>query len=444
MTTRRFFFGEGGREAAEGGPPVLYATSDGLLQPLGYSQVVRVVKLLAARGIRYEILSSERPSDLADAERVASLEAELAGAGVRWHHTVWRTGTRADAAANLRRLAQAALRRCLESPVRLVHARAYHASAVAWPLRRALGVPYLFDARSYWIDERCDEGRWFRNPVVLNVAKRLERRLYLDASAIVTLTRIQQDDLHTGRLGFAYDGPIETIPTCADYNAFGPRLESPPGPWDRIKANAAGGRVFAVIGSINASYRTQETLELARRALALDPSSLLLVLTAQKAEFRRRLAAVGIEDSRCSVHSARHIDMPHWLRQVDWALSLLRTSDAKRASMPTKLAEWFAAGVRPAHHGCNEEVSGWVRKAGSGYVLDDLSPSALDACAHHLATARRPTTELEEARERTRPHFDLSAGVERYREILGRLQAASPTSGQPFAPPSILRYRRAS
>ena len=36
---------------------ILYVTADGLLEPLGFSQVVRVVEGLVRRGLRYDILS---------------------------------------------------------------------------------------------------------------------------------------------------------------------------------------------------------------------------------------------------------------------------------------------------------------------------------------------------------------------------------------------------
>ena len=49
--------------------------------------------------------------------------------------------------------------------------------------------------------------------------------------------------------------------------------------------------------------------------------------------------------------------------------------------MPTKLAEFLATGVRPVQFGCNEEVSAWVRRTGSGLVLDEVSAAGLGRAA---------------------------------------------------------------
>ncbi|MBI5482380.1 MAG: hypothetical protein HY906_26225 [Deltaproteobacteria bacterium] len=107
------------------------------------------------------------------------------------------------------------------------------------------------------------------------------------------------------------------------------------------------------------------------------------------------------------------------LSLIDWGLLLLNpTSPAKRASVPTKLAEFFAAGVRPAQFGWNPEISDWVRRAGSsGLVLRSVDPAGLDEAAAAIATTPRDEATLKRARDVTAPHFSLEAGVERYDRI---------------------------
>ena len=53
--------------------------------------------------------------------------------------------------------------------------------------------------------------------------------------------------------------------------------------------------------------------------------------------------------------------------------------------MPTKLAEFFATGIAPIGHGANSEVTDWVRRAGSGLALDDLSIDSLERAAEFVA-----------------------------------------------------------
>jgi hypothetical protein len=52
---------------------VLYVTYDGLLDPLGSSQVVPYVLGLAARGVEIDVLSFEKPEALADRDHLLDL-----------------------------------------------------------------------------------------------------------------------------------------------------------------------------------------------------------------------------------------------------------------------------------------------------------------------------------------------------------------------------------
>jgi glycosyltransferase involved in cell wall biosynthesis len=114
--------------------------------------------------------------------------------------------------------------------------------------------------------------------------------------------------------------------------------------------------------------------------------------------------------------------MPEWLSLVRWGLLLLDSPNAKRGSMPTKLAEFFAAGVRPLQHGCNTEVSDWVRIAGSGHVLPNVNEAELTRAAEFVCSAPEVDAELLlAARKRTEGHFSLTGGIERYVDILRRV-----------------------
>src|SRR5882672_9621112 len=108
------------------GRRVLYLTADGVLQPLGYSQVVRVVEGLARKGVAYDIASLERPNDLARDEARDALRARLAAVGVRWFPEPYDTagGGRA-ASSNIGRLTWRALRCVATGDYALSHARSY-------------------------------------------------------------------------------------------------------------------------------------------------------------------------------------------------------------------------------------------------------------------------------------------------------------------------------
>lgn len=400
---------------------VLYLTADGLLEALGFSQVVRVVEALARRGRPYRIVSLEKPRDLERTARVRQVRDRLAAAGVDWRPIPYATGgSGRDAANNQLALGDAAVSLARRGVISGIHARAYHGAFAAFSAWMATGTPYLFDARSYWFDERLEEGRWFTTPLRLSVARGVEHQLFAQAAGVVTLTELQAEDVRSGKFGPSRHRAVQCIPTCADFDDFVRRpIERCTRVPDHVRRRLAGRSILGVIGSINRSYLVDETLRLARVVLERSVNSHLLILGSQHEEYARRVSAEGIAPDRVTITRADHDAMPEWLSLIDWGLLLLNpSSPAKRASMPTKLAEFFACGVRPAQFGCNSEVADWVRRAGSGMVLGDVSARSLEEAAERIVATPRDERLIARARTVAEPHFSLAAGVERYDRVL--------------------------
>lgn len=396
---------------------VLYLTFDGLLQPIGYSQVARLVTGLADRGFQYRVVSLERPGDLARADELRRVEEDLLSRGVEWSRVPYDTSQSSRAAAtNVGRAVKAML--AAQRGADLVHARSYHARGVSLSTR----LPVVFDTRAYWFDERREQGRWFSRDAVFAAARRLERRMYARASGLVTLTALSARDIRRGERGpVPTNVPIEVIPTVVDFDHFHPDRRAA---GRRRIAEALGepveGPVLGFVGSVNSWYRVEESIEVFRRAWLRNPKCRFIGLSAEHGLLDAKLAEAGVPPSARRCLRADHRDMPEWVAGLDWGLLLLTTSIAKRASMPTKLGEFLAAGVRPIHSGCNAEVGEWIRRTGSGLSFDELTSEALDQAAEVVAGDARDERERLVARARARSHFSLSSGLDRYASLLQR------------------------
>jgi Glycosyl transferase 4-like domain len=404
---------------------VLYVTFDGVLQPLAFSQVVRVVAGLGQRGLRYHLLSVERPADLEDPARAKAVNDLLRPAGVTWTAIAgesMRTPRRAArmlAAVTVR--AGAVARR---EGVRLVHARGYHSALIAGALKRLAGVPYLFDTRGYWIEERSGPGAWFSSSTTYAVGKFVEQNLFRAADAVVTLTDLQALDVASGLFG-PPPRLLEVIPTCADYEVFHLREARPAKPDggsavpDAIQRRLGGNVVLGVVGALNGTYFVKETLRLARLATQRNAATHLLVLSAQTREYEQAVREAGLSPEQFTVASAEHTNMPEWLQWIDWGMLLVPETAANRAKMPTKLAEFFATGVRPLFHGCNSDAARWVQRAASGHVLRAVEEAELRSAAAVISDSPPDVERLRAARLVTAPHFSLTSGLDRYERLVG-------------------------
>jgi len=398
-------------------PRFMYVSFDGILGHLGYSQVFRVLEGLAQRGHPSTLVSLETKRDLKDLARLNRIAARAKEAGVSWVWHPYNEGGSAPAVLrNISSLSALATRAAISDHPTHLHARGYQAAGIVLGMQAVLRRPWIFDARGFWIDERLEEGRWFTNPVTLRVARHIERQLYASADAVVTLTKLHAEELSAIGLRDPTKRTV-VIPTCADFDDFRP-LE--PSGGDRfqpsLKASHDRRALYGIIGSLNRAYLPEKTAALAARCLQLDPAAQLLVLTKQKGDWMKVLAGAGVDPQRVTCLSLPHEEMPRWMAQLTWCLMLLTPETrAKRAAMPTKLAELFASDVGVAFHGCNSEAARWVEQAGAGIVLKDTTAGSLDWAAQVMTSRIR---RQNNSRLIAESHFSLKSGITKYEAII--------------------------
>jgi hypothetical protein len=139
---------------------VLYISYDGMLEPLGQSQVLAYLKRLAAdRPIH--LISFEKADDWASVSERERLARDIAASGIVWHPLRYHKRPTAVATAwDIACGTGLGLWLVLRHRLRIVHARSYVPSVMALAIKRLTGVKYLFDMRGFWADERADGQLW--------------------------------------------------------------------------------------------------------------------------------------------------------------------------------------------------------------------------------------------------------------------------------------------
>ncbi len=308
----------------------LFVSYDGVLAGPGRTQTIPYVTGLAGRGHAMGLLSFEAPELLDDSERVSAAARELDG--ITWSTLPRRGRQMRDLAAGLAALRTAGNAHGAE----LVHARGYVPAFLA----DRLGVPFLFDMRGFWPDERVDGGLWKKRSFGYRLWKGIERRLLRRAAGVIVLTERARDEIRRLEMAPA-DTRIDVIPTCADLDRF---TERPPA--ERPEAARGERPRYLILGGTSTWYLREEMLDLAARALQRDADAVLHVLTQDDHEpIVAGLAARGVEAARALVTSVSPADVPRWISGARAAISLIRSTWSKGASCPTKMGELLGCGV---------------------------------------------------------------------------------------------------
>lgn len=391
---------------------VLYLSYDGMLEPLGQSQVLAYLELLAV-GQRIHLISFEKPADLADRQRLARLRARIAAAGIVWHPLTYHKrpsalATAWDIAAGIALGGWLVLRHRLA----IVHARSYVAAVMALAIKRLCGARFVFDMRGFWADERVDGGLWPRGGRMYRIAKGFERRFLLGADHVVSLTQAAVREMRRFDYLAARQPPFSVIPTCADLARFCPPTPAP----------QRDGFVLGYVGSAGTWYLFDQVAVVFARLHQRRPQARLLVVNRGEHDFiRAALRRAGVADAAVELTAAEHAEVPALLWRMDAGIFFIRQAFSKQASAPTKLAEFLGCGIPCLANAGVGDMAQMLRDERVGVAVEDFTAAALDAGLASLLDLCADPATAARCRAAAQRHFSLDEGVARYRAVWGSL-----------------------
>ncbi len=286
-----------------------------------------------------------------------------------------------------------------------VHARGYVPAFIA----RRLGLPFLFDMRGFWPDERADGGLWPRASFGYRFWKRAEKDLCGAARGIVVLTRRAESEIRRLRLA-PESTPIHVVPTCADLEKF-----RPVAPENRPPECRDEGPRWLVLGATGTWYLREETLALAARALSRDARGRLHVLTRDDpAPLAEGLARLGVDARRALIRHVPHADAPRWISGARAAIVLIRSTWSKGASCPTKLGELLGCGVPVVMSAGVGDADRVLPGSGAGVVVARFDAASFDAALDEVDALHAAGDVSARCRALAEREFALPLGVGRY------------------------------
>ncbi|HZC37358.1 MAG TPA: glycosyltransferase [Sphingomicrobium sp.] len=396
-------------------PGVLYISYDGMLEPLGQSQVLAYLEQLAL-GRRIHLISFEKPADCANRTNVDAVRGRIARAGIQWHPLRYHKSPSAPATAyDIAAGTALALALTLRHRIRLIHARSYVAGLMALAVKRTTGARFLFDMRGLWADERVDGGLWPAGGRLYRAAKNVERRLLLGADRVVTLTHASEREIR----GFDYlqekAPPITVIPTCADLDRF--RIQGP------LQTDPF---VLGYVGSVGTWYLLDEMLRCFVLLREQVPGARLLIVNrAEHPLIAVRAEAHGIPAGELELVAASHDEMPALIARMSAAMALIKPAYSKIASAPTKLGEYLGCGVPCLGNVGVGDVGEVLEGHRVGVAVRDFSDAHLRESLSRLVTLARDETVQQRCRDAALELFSLERGTASYDAIYREMDASA-------------------
>lgn len=389
---------------------------------LGQSQVIPYLKELSKSGYRFHLLSVEKKERLK--KTGDQIKRLLQDAHIDWTTMLFtKNPPLLSKLMDQRKLNIMAAAICRKEKIDMVHCRSYVPAAAGLKISKQFHIPFLFDMRGFWVDERVDSGLWnLKNPLFKFLYKTYKRKEqnYFDQSAhIISLTHKGKEELTKN-----YNVPehkVTVIPCCADMEHFNYHSIST----EQQKATkeklgiSEGKKVLSYLGSLGGWYLTDAMLDFFSVMHRQNRDTVFLFITHDKKEdIITKAVAKGIPADAIVVQPAGRNDVPLYLSLSNWNIFFIKDAYSKKASSPTKQGEVMAMGIPII---CNDigDTGIIINDTGAGVLVKNFTREEYESISRRVL--QMTEADKESIRLSACKYYDLKEGVERYRTVYKKL-----------------------
>lgn len=395
---------------------ILYISYDGITDPLGQSQILPYLLGLANKGYAFTLLSLEKPEQYKTNALV--IQDLLKNTPVNWVPLTYSTKKGISTKLkNNRTLRKKAFELIQTNSINLIHARSYPASIIAQKLAKKFKLPYIFDMRGFWADERIDGNIWsLKKPhhkFLYNYFKRKEKELLKTSTHVISLTRAAKDYLCLNFKNYVNKEKITVIPCCADLNHFNLLNKHANREAVRNKLSINPQQpVMIYLGSIGTWYLLSEMIDFFKLYLDSNPNAIFLLVTQNDPLLAEKLFALKmVSPSNYRITSAQRMEVPSFIHAADTAIYFIKPAFSKMASSPVKLAEFMGCGLPVI---ANSGIGDIDLQATENDQLITINKLDINGYTKAINQLNSLTVNAESNRSFAINNYSLDMGIERY------------------------------
>lgn len=382
-----------------------------MTDPLGQSQVLPYLEGLSKGGHRISLLSAEKQENFEKHKQTISEIAKRAG--IDWIPILYtKRPPVLSTIIDIIRLKQKASKLHKQKGFDFTHCRSYIAALVGQTLKRKFGLPFIFDMRGFWADERVDGKIWniskFPFNIIYKYFKQKEIEFLKEAKHVVSLTYAGKKEMESWAESKSF-APISVIPCCADLAHFDFNRFSE---IDRQKQRDGLGVdndtfLLGYLGSIGTWYMLPEMMQAFKSIRDKRKAKFAFITKDSRDYILKEAKEVGVNEEDILIQSSERADLPRKLTAWDASIFFILPAYSKTASSPTKQAELLGMGIPLICNAGVGDTTEILKKEAAGIVLENLG-------SFNLETLYR---EKEHYQSIALKKFSLESGIKEYIKI---------------------------
>lgn len=400
---------------------ILFLSYDGITDALGQSQILPYLKGLAKLGFKIHIISAEKSFDNFEKSKNNLNECDINWHPIRYTKsppvlsTVW----------DIYKIFKQAKKIIRNYPVEIIHCRGYITSIIGLKYKKKHKISFLFDMRGFYPDERAEGGLWninnFIYSLIYNWFKRKEKEFLNNADYIISLTKKGKEIICNNIVNKKLND-IEIIPCCVDIQKFN---------FNEISNNTIqniknelniqnDAVIYTYLGSIGTWYMLDEMLIFFNLIYKQNSKSVLLFITNDSPNIiRNAIIKNNCNNSSIIIINKTYDLIPKYLSVSNWGLFFIKPVYSKKASSPTKLAEFLAMGIPVITNKGIGDVDEFIESTNAGVLVGDFTESEFNNAISKINSFKKQSKDYYA--NLAKKYFNKDDAINKYADVYNRI-----------------------
>ena len=393
---------------------ILYLTYDGLTDPLGQSQILPYVySLNKNQDFKFTIISFEKKENN---YLIDNLKALTKDNGIHWIPLRYtKKPLIISTIIDLFKLNATIVKLIKNKSIDLIHSRSYIVSLIALRLKKSKNIPFIFDMRGFYADERLDGKVWPVNQIIFKYVykyfKFKERNFLQLSSHIISLTSSGKKEIQSWNL--PYLSPISIIPCCTDEDCFNLDNIKPKRKQLGIKKNDF---IISYVGSIGTWYMLDQMLDFFKALVKVKSNSKFLFITKDSPnQIYEKCSKKNISKSSIIVQESSRELMPSYIGISNFSIFFILPYYSKKASSPTKMGEIMNLGIPIICNSGIGDVDNVMNECMPELLVNEFNDQEYERVINLILTNYKvKSTRIVQTAKK---YYSLTKGVQKYADI---------------------------
>lgn len=380
----------------------LFLTFDGILEPLGYTQVLGYLIHLSKEN-NISLLSIEKKKDFEQKIYLKKLKKILLKNNISWDYIIYPNSYIAKYLLILRVIIKV-LHILFKNKISIIHARSYISGFVCYILSFFLKFTFIFDIRGFWIDERVEWHLWSKKSLKYKIFKFYENKIYNKSNVIVTLTNDAKKFIIKKNLSNVSENKIFVIPTSVNIKDTTNDII--------LKKYVK----FIHLGAIGSRYNFYKYIELINNITLEKEIKMSIINKGEHTKIKNILNQFNLKN-KFELKYIPPYEINNEIFGSDFGVFFPVRGFYLTGYFPTKLGEFLSCGVPVITCKINNHVDSILRDNKIGLIIEDLDNINYQNINMEILSMLNDKNIKKRCTSIAKKYFDIKNASEQYRKI---------------------------